>query len=109
MNETARIITKLAEQLRRRGVNPRVQVRAGDRVADIVTDTAVYEVRAMLTADVLRDAIRQVQVARDALDPSLKMVIVGRHPGADPVPALAEAKAAGITVNFWTEKSSQLN
>jgi len=110
MQDAIEINTALADQLRRRGVNPRLQVRAGDRIVDIVTETAVYEVRSPLTETALAAAIPDIQTARDVLDPALKMVIVGRQPDIDAPTAatLATAKVAGITVNFWTDSSSQL-
>lgn len=111
MHGSTEIITRLEDQLRRRGVNPRLQVRAGDRIVDIVTDTAIYEVREPLTETALVATIPVIQTARNALDLPLNMVIVGRFSEIDmPTAAtLAAAKAAGITVNFWTDESSQLH
>lgn len=107
----AEIIKVSVEQLRHRGVNPREQVRAGDQAVNIVTDTAIYEVRSELKDAILRDVIEVLQAARDELDPSLKIVTVGRLPeiGTPTFATLAEAKAAGVTVNFGTSQNSSFN
>ena len=101
-----KLIEQLVEQLTKRGVNPRQEVRTAQGVADIVTDSAVYEVVALLTADTLRAATDRVVACRDALDPKLKAVVYGGNSGADPTAAMVEAKARGVTVNFWKDGES---
>lgn len=104
LNKTKAAITdQLLAQLGDRGVKPRQEVRTAAGVADIVTDTAVYAVVPVLTEDKLRAATKHALAWRDALNPKLKAVVYGGHPGADPTAAMAEAKAQGVVVNFWKD------
>ncbi len=97
------LITQLVDSLNARGLRPRQEVRTAAGVADIVTDSAVYEVAAVLTADALRAAADHALACRDALDPKLKAVVYGGYPGSEPTAAMAEAKARGVTINFWKD------
>lgn len=75
------------------------QVRCANGIADIVTDTAIYEVKLRLTRESLFQAVGQVLLYRQAINPTLEAHIVGQDGGvADLVEPL---KALGISVTFW--------
>ena len=94
------MVELLFQQLVKRGTNPRRDVKAGNGVADIVTDEAVYEVVAVASADVILGAIPHVLGLRHAVNPDLKAVIFGGHPGIEPTARMAVARQWGVTVNL---------
>src|SRR5258705_13869191 len=67
-------VDELFEYLKEQGVNPRKQVKCGERIADIVTDDTVYEVVANVDAEVIRSEIPHVLACRNELDPRLMAV-----------------------------------
>ena len=97
------MIGQLLASLRRRGLNPQQEVHSAVGVADIVTDSAVYEVLAKVTADSLMAAIPRLVALRDAIDPQRRAVIYSSRTDEDLTAALTAARLAGVTVNFWAE------
>lgn len=103
---SSEIVEELIEQLKRRGLHPRREVRAGpDGFADIVTEKAVYQVVGNMTAKRLTKAIRWVAVDRAAIDPKLKAIVIGKRSGEPIQEQLEEAKRLGVTVLFWGEQA----
>lgn len=80
-NRKRDLVDQLVEQLARRGMNPRREVRTAGGVADIVTDAAVYEVTAVLAADALRAATDRMVACRQAL--RRKIEPLSRQPGSE--------------------------
>ena len=82
----------------------REQVPSAVGIADIVTDVAVYEVKFFLSRLVFFEAIGQVLMYRQALDPSLRAVVVGfRDPRSDITDLVPYAQKFGVDVLFWGE------
>jgi hypothetical protein len=103
-NET-KIKNQLADRLRQEGRTVQTEVRCEAGVADIVTEEAVYEIKWEFNRSKLYEAIGQVLLYRQAIDPSLRAVVVGKKPKAtDWKAAIKHAKALGVEVVFWTEE-----
>lgn len=71
----------LFAQLKSAGKHPRREFRCHAGVADIVSDDAVYEIKASLSCpDSVFKAVGQVILYRRVIDPSRRAVIVGPDP-----------------------------
>ena len=97
------LVDELFEYLKEKGANPRKLVTAGNRIADIVTDEAVYEVVANADAEVIQTAVPHVLASRNELDPSLKSFIYGFTSGEDLTAAIEAASKWGVTVMLVRE------
>lgn len=88
-----------ASILAHRGHKVQRQVRCSNGIADIVTDTAIYEIKLRLTRESLFQAVGQVLLYRQAIDPTLEAHIVGQDGGVAEL--VGPLKELGITVTFW--------
>jgi hypothetical protein len=94
----------IAAALAGQGECVREQVRTPAGIADIVTDTAVYEIKFFLSRLVFFEAIGQALIYRQASDPSLRAVVVGfRDPRSDIADLVPHAQQLGVEVLFWGE------
>ena len=92
------------EFLQQDGQQPRRQVCLSCGRADIVTKSAVYELKDTLTRDKLFNAIGQVLIYRQEIDKALKAVVVGR-PSTDHVSdIILLAAQLGVEVWQWKKK-----
>jgi hypothetical protein len=99
------ILQDVIGELELRNVTVRAEVRCGELVADLVTPTAVYAITTAITLETLQRAVDHATACRDALDPRLKIVVVGVR-GTDDLRAEVEAfRAAGIIVNYFGENA----
>jgi hypothetical protein len=95
----------IAANLREQGAVVREQVATAAGIADIVTDSAVYEVKFFLSRLVIFEAIGQVLLYRQALNPSLRAIVVGfRDPRSDIASLVPYAKQATVEVMFWGDE-----
>lgn len=94
---------EVCQLLSKTGQTPRRQVRLHSGIADIVTETAVYELKDRLTRASLFEAIGQVLVYRQEINPNLNAVIVAR-PGENVRPIISMAYELGIEVWEWNKK-----
>lgn len=103
---SSEIVEELIEQLRRRGLHPKREVRTkADGFADIVTEQAVYQVVGNMTAKRLAKAIQWVAADREAIDPKLRAIVIGKRSGEPIQEQLEEAKRLNVTVLFWGEQA----
>lgn len=94
----AAIEASLALLLAEQGKAPRRQVACAAGIADIVTNEAVYEVKAVLSRDAMFSAVGQVLMYRAAINPALLAIVVGRSPDL----SLSRfAKSLGVGVMDW--------
>jgi hypothetical protein len=93
------IVEALIERLKNQGISaePNVTCRAG--IADIVTPSAIYEVKLWLTRDTLFEAIGQVLLYKQSIDLSRQAIIVGVNSGVESL--IPIVKEIGIDVEFW--------
>lgn len=71
----------LANDLRNQGFTVRQQVYCANGRADIVTDEAIYEIKAFLTRDCIFKAIGQLFSYQICINPVARLFIVGCQPG----------------------------
>lgn len=92
---------QLIEQLKRRGLHPKLEVSTAAGIADIVTDSAVFAVIPILTVAALEKAIPRVRAIRDALGRNYKAVIYGK-PGDEDISEIEwDARSRGVIINRW--------
>ena len=87
-------------RLRDAGLHARRQVRVPSGIADIVTATAVYEVKLWLTRDSLFRAIGQVTLYAAELGGDRQRVIIGQRTDETDVMGNSIRKS-GITLDAW--------
>lgn len=88
----------LAQKLSERGYFVRRQVSCASGIADIVTEEAVYELKVSLTRHRVFEAVGQVLLYRQDINPSLRAVIAGpkSHENIDTL--LATVSRLGIEI-----------
>lgn len=69
--------------------------------ADIVTDEAVYEVELTLTRAKRFEAIGQVLIYRQSINPDLKAIVIGCRSRENIEAIIENAKAIGVEVQTW--------
>lgn len=86
----------LCDHLSGQGKEPKRQVVCGAGIADVVTEDAVYEVKAYLgVREPFFKAVGQATLYRQAIDPKKRAVIVGPNPDKE---LRSFAEQAGIEV-----------
>lgn len=100
--KAADITESLIEQLKGLDKHPRAEVKTAAGIADVVTETAIYQVIAALTPDELTAAIRQAAAQREVLG-TLRAIVVGQRSEEDITEACEEAKQQGVSIWFWGE------
>ncbi len=73
-------------------------------IADIVTPSAIYEVKLWLTRDTLFEAIGQVLLYKQSIDPSRQAIIVGVNLGIESL--IPTVNKIGIEVELWQMPSN---
>lgn len=101
----------LANDLRSLGLAVKQQVQCVNGRADIVTNEAIYEVKAFLTRDCLYKAIGQLFSYQAKIDPSAKLFIVGCKPEDRHKQDLEVniAESLGIEVIIWDRNKRELS
>jgi hypothetical protein len=101
LSERAMTATFAAE-LRQRGIAVDCYVSCGGGVADIVSrgHDVVYELKRLLSREVLFHAVGQVLIYKESINPSARAVIVGQSTLAIQ-PLLPYIARLGIEVIFW--------
>lgn len=97
---------QLVHYLRRKGDCPQRQMHCGAGYADVVTATAIYEVKRELNQAGIREAISQVLLYRQAIDPGLDPWIVGVR-DRKMVHQYDLVRQLGIGLLFWDRKGRQ--
>lgn len=69
--------TQLAHELRKQGHHVQRQVRCLVGIADIVTETAIYEIKDGLSSEKLFSAIGQVLLYREVINPMARAIVAG--------------------------------
>lgn len=88
------------------GIPCRTFVPCEAGIADIVTDTTIIEVKYILTSQNLFRAIGQVLVYRQAINPTLRPVIIGyRDLSVQADSIIGFAKQMGVEVIYWGDNS----
>ncbi|WP_119073118.1 hypothetical protein [Aggregatilinea lenta] len=91
--------TAFAKRLRRAGHAVERQVPCAAGVADIVTEEAVYELKGQLSRSNFFTAVGQVLLYRQAINPALRPVVVGRTASGEHLdPLIRYAEALGVEV-----------
>ncbi len=98
----AQLESLIVEELAVRGDNPRRQVRCAAGTIDILTDNAVYEVEFQLHRSKVFEAVGQVLLYRQAVDPSLRAVIVGNW-ASNSASLIPFAEKLGVEVWIWNK------
>jgi hypothetical protein len=101
-----RIEQNFGERLQRQGIKVQYQVHCENGIADIVTPSAIYEVKASLTRKELHHAIAQVLAYRACINPQLKAFVIGSKPKGESV-AISLAHSLGVEVIIWDEEASE--
>jgi hypothetical protein len=103
-----RLTTAVVAKLRAHGAAVECNVLCAVGTADIVSSMrdVVYEVKARLTRAALFQAVGQVLLYRQCINPEARAVIVGR-PTAETALFLPWVAALGITVVCWEESSAE--
>jgi hypothetical protein len=91
---------QLADDLRQAGHIVKRQQHCAAGRADIVTEEAIYEIKHRLTRNQMFEAVGQVLTYRQAIDPNLRPVIVGR-PDRETRDLIAPVAALGVEVILW--------
>ena len=89
----------LIKRLKNQGIPADPQFPCSAGIADIVTPSAIYEIKLRLTRDSLFHAIGQVLLYRESIDPSRQAIVVGVNSGIDDLIPLA--KKIGVEVELW--------
>jgi hypothetical protein len=89
----------LIKRLKKQGIPAAPQFRCSAGIADIVTPSAIYEIKLRLTRDSLFHAIGQVLLYRESIDPSRQAIVVGVNSGIEDLIPLA--KKIGVEVELW--------
>ena len=96
--DEARIEDALCRRLDRAGIVYQRRVRTSCGIADVVTDTTVYEVKNLLTHDVLFKAFGQVTLYAAALTKPHRVIVGRRYPTQD---AMCELICGlGVEIDF---------
>lgn len=90
-----------AKYLESAGIKVRRQVRCATGCADIVTGTTVYEVEMYLSRQKIFEAIGQVMLYREAINPDLEAAIVGMASGTAHIQAKKYAARFGVQIIIW--------
>jgi hypothetical protein len=92
----------LARQLRKQGHKVQRQIQCESGIADVVTEEAVYEIKFTLTRSRLFEAIGQVLIYRQAINPNLKAVVLGKPPKDGKIEEIIDcAQRLGVEVQIW--------
>lgn len=90
----------LVRKLKAQGSHATTQVKCLFGQADVVTDDAIYEIKQILTRETVFQAVGQVLLYRQCINPSARAVIVGANGGIENLVALIEQ--VGVHVEFWS-------
>lgn len=90
----------IANYLKSQGHEVWCQVRCKAGLIDIVTKTTVFEVKPILTRASMFEAIGQVLIYRQVLNPTLQAAIVGNSTG-EAITLVRQANDLGVSVWFW--------
>lgn len=98
----------IGKSLEDQGISVRYQVPCSAGIADIVTPDAIYEVKTDLYSNKLFEAIGQVLIYRQLINPSARVFVAGyAHKGgrfAGQTASIQEAaKALRIELLFWEQ------
>lgn len=105
-SDEAALTQAFAAHLVSRGERVAVQVTCAVGIADVVTDRAVYEVKFYLTRNNVINALGQVLLYRQAINPALRAVIVGFEVPSVPLDALVHyANQLGVEVMVCNSRS----
>jgi hypothetical protein len=98
------IVEALIERLKNQGISAEPNVICMAGIADIVTPSAIYEVKLWLTRDTLFEAIGQVLLYKQSIDPSRQAIIVGVNLGIESL--IPTVNKIGIEVELWQMPSN---
>lgn len=89
----------IVQSLRSQGIPVEIQVNCGVGVADLVTPEAIYEIKVALSRKRLFQAIGQVLIYRQAIDPSRRAIVAGYiDPSSNVLDILQYASQIGVEV-----------
>ena len=95
----AKLEREFVAHLRNLGISVRTQVRCDSGIADVVTENEIYELKHRLDRTTFFQALGQVLLYRQSINPKARAVLVSR---TSIVPELhALAKRMGIEVLLW--------
>lgn len=99
----------IGKSLEEKGVAVQHQVKCQSGIADIVTPSAVYEVKRELDTSSVFSAIGQVLIYRQEINPQAKAFVVGyKHASKFRTKQVESMKksalALGVEVLFWDDK-----